>query len=111
MGDDLLEDMPKERIQSLHAEAKSLDSIAKKIVAVDRQLAAKENVFREFTRFAHDLTGAEQRITHAKACLERTLAGADSMKASLAHNKEAILQNVAALEAKIAEREKEKKPK
>merc|ERR1712151_98804 len=102
-GDDLLEDMPKERIQSLHFEAKSLDSIAKKIVDVDRQLAGKDNVFREFARFSHDLQAAEQRLAYAKTCLKRTKEGADKMRESLASNKEEILKNVALLEKKIAE--------
>merc|ERR1712187_721187 len=107
-GDDLLEDMPEERGKHLHNEAKSLDSIATQIVDVDRQLAAKENVFREFSCFAHDLAAAEQCLNYAKNCLQRTLDGAQSMKDSLASNKQAILKNVALLEAKISEREKEK---
>merc|ERR1712187_235001 len=80
-GDDLLEDMPKERVQSLHNEANGLDCIATQIVNVDKQLASKEHVFREFARFAQDLSGAEQRLAHAKDCLQRTLDGAGNMKA------------------------------
>merc|ERR1712187_936139 len=107
-GDDLLEDMPKEREQSLHNEAKCLDCIATRIVDVDRQLAAKENVYREFANFAQDLAAAEQRLNYAKSYLERTLEGAKSMKASLESNREEIKNDVKVLEAKIAEREKEK---
>merc|ERR1712061_904530 len=92
-GDDLLEDMPKERVQSLHNEAKSLDCIATRIVDVDRQLAAKENVYREFANFAQDLAAAEQRLNYAKSYLERTLEGAKSMKASLESNREEIKNN------------------
>merc|ERR1712187_1058180 len=86
-GDDLLEDMPRERIQQLHHEAKSLDDVAKQIVDVDRQLAGKDIVFRDFARFAHDLSAAEQRLAYAKTCLKRTKEGADKMKESLASNK------------------------
>eukprot|EP00929_Paragymnodinium_shiwhaense_P006218 TRINITY_DN10922_c0_g1_i1.p1 TRINITY_DN10922_c0_g1~~TRINITY_DN10922_c0_g1_i1.p1 ORF type:complete len:670 (-),score=210.50 TRINITY_DN10922_c0_g1_i1:271-2280(-) len=104
-GNDVLDDMPPQRINALHQELAGLDGVVSRVAAVDRQLAAQEHLFLEFAAFQRDLAGAEARVAQTTELLNATLSATSVMKTSMETGKERVLKNVAILEAKLKARE------
>jgi hypothetical protein len=100
-GEEFEEDLPAERINALHAEAKGLNSVADRVGDLERQLVQQQSDHAKVLQFSQDLSGAEARFKHTKELLDETLAVAEAMTATVKDSNAQLKKSSAALEKKI----------
>jgi len=110
-GENVLEDMPAERVAALHTEIANLDGVALRISDIDKQLIMQEATYRQFAEFSEDLAAAEARNKNTIELLQVTLSAAQTMKVAVKNSGEQLQKNMKVLEAKVEVRNAQAKVK